>query len=67
MYDYVVCVSKASEEEYEGVTKCDETIPLPFKMSLYTPKSLEHRFNLVVHVGTAPRKNSQVSVEALGL
>jgi len=65
MYDYVVCVSKASEEEYIGITKCDEIIPLPFKTSLYTPKPLESRSNIVVHVGTAPRKNPQVSVEAV--
>jgi len=38
MYDYVVCVSKASEEEYRGITRCDEIIPLPFKPSLYTSK-----------------------------
>ncbi|PUA31620.1 MAG: mannosyltransferase [Zestosphaera tikiterensis] len=65
MYDYVVCVSKASEEEYKGITRCSEIIPLPFKTSLYMPKPLEYRSNIVVHVGTAPRKNPQVSVEAV--
>jgi len=65
MHDYVVCVSKASEKEYRGITRCDEIIPLPFKTSLYMPKSLESRSNIVVHVGTAPRKNPQVSVEAV--
>jgi len=65
MYDYVVCVSKASEEEYRGIAECDEIIPLPFKTSLYTPKPLESRSNIVIHVGTAPRKNPQVSVEAV--
>jgi len=65
MYDYVVCVSRASEEEYRGIAECDEIIPLPFKTSLYTPKPLESRSNIVIHVGTAPRKNPQVSVEAV--
>jgi len=65
MYDYIVCVSKASEEEYKGITRCNEIIPLPFKPGLYRPKPLEHRSNIVVHVGTAPRKNPQVSVEAV--
>jgi len=65
MYDYVVYVSKASEEEYKGITRCNEIIPLPFKPGLYRPKPLEHRSNTVVHVGTAPRKNPQVSVEAV--
>jgi len=65
MYDYVVCVSRASEEEYKGITRCDEIIPLPFKTSLYTPKPLEQRSNILVHIGTASRKNPQVSVEAV--
>jgi len=65
MYDYVVCVSKASEEEYRNITKCDEIIPLSLKTGLYAPKPPESRPNIVVHVGTAPRKNPQVSVEAV--
>jgi len=65
MYDYVVCVSKASEQEYRGIARCNEIIPLPFKPGLYMPKPLEHRSNIVIHVGTAPRKNPQVSVEAV--
>jgi len=65
MYDYVVCVSKASEEEYKGITMCSEIVPLPFKLSLYMPKPSSIRSNIVVHVGTAPRKNPMVSVEAV--
>jgi len=64
-YDRVVCVSKTSEEEYRGIAKCDEIIPLPFKLGLYMPKSMNARSNIVVHVGTAPRRNPQVSVEAV--
>jgi len=64
-YDRVVCVSKASEEEYRGIAKCDEIVPLPFKLGLYTPKPMNARSNIVVHVGTAPRKNPQISVEAV--
>jgi len=49
MYDYVVCVSKASEEGYKGITRCNEIIPLPFKPGLYRPKPLEHRSNSGSH------------------
>jgi len=56
-YNYVVCVSKASEEEYKGVIKCNEIIPLPLKLSAYIIKLLEQRRNTVIHIGTAPRKN----------
>jgi len=66
-YDRVVCVSKTSEEEYKGIARCDEIIPFPFKPGLYTPKPMNARSNVVVHVGTAPRKNPQVSVEAVGI
>ena len=64
-YDRVVCVSKASEEEYKDIARCDESIPLPFKLGLYTPKPMNARSNIVIHVGTAPRKNPQISVEAV--
>jgi len=64
-YDRIVCVSKASEEEYRSIARCNEIIPLPFKLGLYTPKPMNARSNVVVHVDTAPRKNPQVSIEAV--
>lgn len=63
-YDKVVCVSKATVEYYRGITKCDEIVPLPLKLKNYTPRPLDEREDAVVHIGTSPRKNPQISAEA---
>ncbi|MEL9909435.1 MAG: glycosyltransferase family 4 protein [Ignisphaera sp.] len=62
-YDAVVCVSKASQREYRGITTCGAIIPLPMKLDLYRPRSV--RENIVVHIGTRHIKNPHISVEAV--
>ncbi|MEM1637587.1 MAG: glycosyltransferase family 4 protein [Pyrobaculum sp.] len=64
-YDRVVCVSKATIEYFRGITKCDEIVPLPLKLKNYTPRPLDKREDIVVHIGTSPRKNPQISAEAV--
>lgn len=65
LYDHVVCVSKASQVEYKGIVKCNSIIPLPLIYRNYKSKPLDERDDIIVHVGSRPTKNPQVSVEAV--
>jgi len=65
-YDKVICVSHKLREEVRSVLGVDcEVIPLPMKLELYKPRSINERENTVVHIGTRPVKNPQVSLETI--
>lgn len=65
MYDYVICASKRSQEEYKGITKCNEIIPLPLKLKNFKPRPLSEREDVIVHIGTRSIKNPWVSVKVI--
>lgn len=65
MYDERVCVSEESAREYRGIAKCNRVIPLPLKLKNFTPVPLSSRADYLVHIGTRPVKNPDVSVKAV--
>ena len=65
-YDATICVSNKLKEEVErklGISCA--VIPLPLKLETYRPAKPEDRDDLVVHIGTRPVKNPQISIEAI--
>jgi glycosyltransferase involved in cell wall biosynthesis len=42
-----------------------KVIPIPLKLDPFKPRSPNERENIVVHIGTRPAKNPQVSIEAI--
>jgi len=65
-YDKVICVSRKLRDEVKGVLDVDcEVIPLPMKLELYKTKELSEREDIVVHIGTRPVKNPQISIETI--
>jgi glycosyltransferase involved in cell wall biosynthesis len=67
-YDKVICVSYKLREEVRSVLGVDcEVIPLSMKLELYTPRSINEREDIVIHIGTRPVKNPHISIEAVRL
>jgi glycosyltransferase involved in cell wall biosynthesis len=67
-YDKVICVSRKLREEVRSVLGVDcEVIPLPMKLELYKPRSINEREDIIVHIGTRPVKNPHISIEAVKL
>jgi glycosyltransferase involved in cell wall biosynthesis len=65
-YDAVVCVSNKLRSEVRSNLGVDcKVMPLPMKLELYKPASLGERGNVIVHIGTRPIKNPQISIEAI--
>ena len=65
-YDAVVCVSNKLRSEVKSDLGVDcRVVPLPMKLELYKPASLGERENVIVHIGTRPIKNPQISIEAI--
>jgi glycosyltransferase involved in cell wall biosynthesis len=65
-YDAVVCVSNKLRSEVKSNLGIDcRVIPLPMKLDLYKPASPGERENVIVHIGTGPVKNSQISIESV--
>jgi glycosyltransferase involved in cell wall biosynthesis len=65
-YDATICVSNKLKEEVEkklGISCA--VIPLPLKLETYRPAKPEDRDDVVVHIGTRPVKNPQISIEAI--
>lgn len=60
--DIVVCVSSKLRNELRmrGII-----IPIPIKISLYKARPLEEREPLILHVGTRPVKNPEISIKAV--
>jgi glycosyltransferase involved in cell wall biosynthesis len=66
MYDKVICVStKTQQELYTTLKRSCKVIPIPLKLDAYKPRRLDERENIVVHIGTRPVKNPQVSLETI--
>jgi len=65
LYDYVTCVSEATEDMYKNVAKCHEKVPIPLKLNFWKNRPLSGREDIIVHVGTRPIKNPQISFEAI--
>jgi len=64
-YDKVICVSHKLREEVRSVLGVDcEVIPLPMKLELYKPRSINEREDIVIHIGGASVKNPHISVKA---
>ncbi len=64
-YDAVICVSNKLRSEVKSTLGVDcRVIPLPMKLDLYKPAS-PGRENVIVHIGTSPIKNPQISIEAV--
>ena len=67
-YDKVICVSHKLRGEVRSVLGIDcEVVPLPMKLELYKPRSINERENIVVHIGTRIVKNPHISIEAVKL
>jgi glycosyltransferase involved in cell wall biosynthesis len=67
-YDKIICVSHKLREEVRSVLGVDcEVTPLPMKLELYKPRSINEREDIVVHIGTRPVKNPHISIEAVRL
>jgi len=65
-YDAVVCVSNKLRSEVRSNLGVDcKVMPLPMKLDLYKPASPGERENVVMHIGTRPIKNPQISIEAI--
>jgi glycosyltransferase involved in cell wall biosynthesis len=65
-YDAVVCVSNKLRSEVRSNLGVDcKVMPLPMKLELYKPASPGERENVVIHIGTRPIKNPQISIEAI--
>jgi len=65
-YDAVVCVSNKLRSEVKSNLGVDcKVMPLPIKLDLYKPASPGERENVVMHIGTRPIKNPQISIEAI--
>jgi glycosyltransferase involved in cell wall biosynthesis len=67
-YDKVICVSRRLGKEVRSVLGVDcEVVPLPMKLKLYTPRSINEREDIVIHIGTRPVKNPHISIETVRL
>jgi len=65
-YDAVACVSNKLRSEIRSNLGVDcKVMPLPMKLELYKPASPGERENVVMHIGTRPIKNPQISIEAI--
>jgi len=65
-YDAVACVSNKLRSEVKSNLGVDcRVVPLPMKLELYKPASLGERENVIVHIGTRPVKNPQISIETI--
>jgi glycosyltransferase involved in cell wall biosynthesis len=59
-------VSHKPSEEVRSVLGVNcEVIPLPMKLELYKPRSINEREDMVVHIGARPVKNPHISIEAI--
>ena len=66
MYDEVICVSAKTRQELHTALKLScKIIPIPLKLGAYKPRRLDERENIIVHIGTRPVKNPQVSLETI--
>jgi len=65
-YDAAVCVSNKLKSEVKNNLGVDcKVMPLPMKLDLYKPASPGEREDVVMHIGTRPIKNPQISIEAI--
>jgi len=65
-YDGVACVSAKLRDEVKSILEVDcRVIPLPLKLELFKPVKLSERENIIVHIGTRPVKNPQISIETI--
>jgi len=66
MYDEVICVSTKTRQELRTALKLScKVIPIPLKLGAYKPRRLDERENVIVHIGTRPVKNPQISLETI--
>ena len=61
-----ICVSQKVAQEYFNFFGLDSTvIPLPLRLSMFRPSKFDERENAILHVGTRPVKNLNISIEAV--
>lgn len=64
MYDRVVCVSsKVAGEMNDLGVRCDEIIPIPIILDNYVYNAKKKE--IILHVGTVPRKKPEISIKAV--
>jgi glycosyltransferase involved in cell wall biosynthesis len=65
-FNEIICVSTKTQQELHSTLKLPcKVIPIPLKLDPFKPRSPNERENIVVHIGTRPAKNPQVSIEAI--
>ncbi len=65
-YDRIICVSSKLRDETKTRRNIDCTvIPLPLKLELFKPLEPGEREDIIIHIGTRPVKNPQISIEAV--
>ena len=61
-----ICVSQKLAQEYFNFFDLDSiVIPLPLRLSMFRPSKFDERENAILHVGTRPVKNLNISIEAV--
>jgi glycosyltransferase involved in cell wall biosynthesis len=61
-----ICVSNKLAQEYSSFFGLDsQVIPLPLRLGMFKSRSIDERENVILHVGTRPIKNLNVSIEAV--
>jgi len=61
-----ICVSNKLAQEYSSFFGLDsQVIPLPLRLKMFKSRSINERENVILHVGTRPIKNLNVSIEAV--
>ena len=61
-----ICVSQKLAQEYFNFFGLDSiVIPLPLRLSMFRPSKFDERENAILHVGTRPVKNLNISIEAV--
>jgi len=64
--DHRVCISKALQEQFQEFIGLRSTvIPLPVKLHFFNNLPADKRENSILHVGTRPGKNPEVSIKAV--
>jgi glycosyltransferase involved in cell wall biosynthesis len=56
---------KTQQESHSTLKLPCKVIPIPLRLNAFKPRNLNEHENIVVHIGTRPVENPQVSIEAI--
>jgi glycosyltransferase involved in cell wall biosynthesis len=66
--DISFCDSPQLQGEFSKLIKTDSiTVPLPVKLSLFRSEPVRQRDSTVLHIGTRPDKNAELSIRAIDI